>query len=276
MSTAPQASTTSRKRDRPVHRTAAERGTEHVLQRPSRRSRRSVLRVARHERPVVRDVSRRQRRLVDHAGGYPGAVRRDGWHRPGVPHERRLGLAECGRLDASRRAAPRTRCCCRAATSASASASPRAPSSRSSAVDDPYGYASASELSLFRRPLPSANLQFLSAVMWDGREGSLGSQAIDATLGHAQATGTVQAQMDAIVAFESSIYGAVEEGSGRRRSRRRAGRAVARSSSRTTAFYIGINDPIGMNPTGHAVRSERDDDVRRRGRIAPATAARRT
>ena len=38
------------------------------------------------------------------------------------------------------------------------------------AVDDPYGYASASELSLFRRPLPSTNLKFLSTVMWDGRE----------------------------------------------------------------------------------------------------------
>src|SRR5947208_2927198 len=38
------------------------------------------------------------------------------------------------------------------------------------AVDDPYGYASAGELSLFRRPLPAANLRFLSGVMWDGRE----------------------------------------------------------------------------------------------------------
>ena len=38
------------------------------------------------------------------------------------------------------------------------------------AVDDPYGYASARELSLFRRPLPSTNLKFLSTVMWDGRE----------------------------------------------------------------------------------------------------------
>ena len=38
------------------------------------------------------------------------------------------------------------------------------------AVDDPYGYASSKELSLFRRPLPAANLGFLSAVMWDGRE----------------------------------------------------------------------------------------------------------
>ena len=77
-------------------------------------------------------------------------------------------------------------------------------------VDDPYGYASASELSLFRRPLPSTNLRFLTAVMWDGRESfapmgttpilstatpdqnaaalfnDLKHQANDATLTHAQ------------------------------------------------------------------------------------------
>jgi hypothetical protein len=35
------------------------------------------------------------------------------------------------------------------------------------AVDDPYHYASAAELSLFRRPLPTTNLKFLSTVMWD-------------------------------------------------------------------------------------------------------------
>ena len=77
-------------------------------------------------------------------------------------------------------------------------------------VDDPYGFASASELSLFRRPLPTTNLRFLNTVMWDGRETlrdaastnclfgtttcfaplhvNLASQANDATLGHAQAT----------------------------------------------------------------------------------------
>src|SRR5512145_1603311 len=38
------------------------------------------------------------------------------------------------------------------------------------AVDDPYGFASAKELSLFRRPLPTTNVGFLSTVMWDGRE----------------------------------------------------------------------------------------------------------
>src|SRR5579884_56048 len=37
-------------------------------------------------------------------------------------------------------------------------------------VDDPYNCATAENMSLFRRPLPAANLRFLSAVMWDGRE----------------------------------------------------------------------------------------------------------
>ncbi|MBV8466689.1 MAG: cytochrome C, partial [Burkholderiales bacterium] len=41
------------------------------------------------------------------------------------------------------------------------------------AVDDPYGYASARELSMFRRPLPTTNVKFLAAVMWDGRETAL-------------------------------------------------------------------------------------------------------
>ena len=116
------------------------------------------------------------------------------------------------------------------------------------AVDDPYGHASASELSLFRRPLPSTNLAFLSAVMWDGREASLGSQAIDATLGHAQATGTMQSQMDAIVAFESSIYTAMKSDpiAGPLDDKQVDGGPRNLSM---TPFYIGINDPIGMNPT---------------------------
>ena len=49
-------------------------------------------------------------------------------------------------------------------------ASRRTPQFELAQVDDPYGYASATELSLFRRPLASTNLRFLSTVMWDGRE----------------------------------------------------------------------------------------------------------
>src|SRR5262249_50624321 len=51
-----------------------------------------------------------------------------------------------------------------------------------------------SELSLFRRPLPSVNVAFDSLVMWDGRESegrpavrdALKNQSNDATQGHAQ------------------------------------------------------------------------------------------
>lgn len=90
-------------------------------------------------------------------------------------------------------------------------------------VEDPYGFASASELSLFRRPLPSTNLKFLSTVMWDGRETfkdptskacikgtsncfasipfDLADQSNAATIGHAQAAEPLtQAQREAIVA----------------------------------------------------------------------------
>src|SRR6185369_5813684 len=56
-------------------------------------------------------------------------------------------------------------------------------------VEDPYHFASATELSLFRRPLPSTNLKFLATVMWDGRESvpgntvaqNLATQSNDAT-----------------------------------------------------------------------------------------------
>ena len=95
-------------------------------------------------------------------------------------------------------------------------------------VDDPYGYASASELSLFRRPLAATNIRLLSTVMWDGREtfkdaagtdciaGSstcfasqhfdLLDQSNSAVVTHAQgATPLTPAQREAIVAFEMTL-----------------------------------------------------------------------
>jgi len=84
------------------------------------------------------------------------------------------------------------------------------------AVDDPYNYASAAELSLFRRPLPSTNLDFIPAVMWDGREATgvtipdrLANQANGATLGHAQAaTPLTTAERTAMVDFETALTSA--------------------------------------------------------------------
>ena len=70
-------------------------------------------------------------------------------------------------------------------------------------------------LQLFRRPLPSTNLKFAGAVMWDGRESATGltvaqalnNQANDATVGHAQSlTQLPQATRNAIVDFETSLF----------------------------------------------------------------------
>src|SRR5581483_1608457 len=84
-------------------------------------------------------------------------------------------------------------------------------------VDDPYGCntnaatgltsPTSGIVSVYRRPLPAANLNFLSAVMWDGREPSLANQAMDATLGHAQASAApTAAQVQQIVQFETGIF----------------------------------------------------------------------
>ena len=83
------------------------------------------------------------------------------------------------------------------------------------AVDDPYGYASATELSLFRRPLPAANLAFIPAVMWDGRvtgatiPDALAEQANGATQGHAARPDPLtQETREAIVEFETALSNA--------------------------------------------------------------------
>jgi len=126
------------------------------------------------------------------------------------------------------------------------------------AVDDPYGYASAAELSLFRRPLPSANLDFLSGVMWDGRETlagmtirqDLAHQSNGATQGHAQRPDPItDAQREEIVAFETGLFFAQALDFGAGRLDRDGARGGPEALS-TTPFYLGINDTLGADPTG--------------------------
>jgi cytochrome c peroxidase len=128
-------------------------------------------------------------------------------------------------------------------------------------VHDPYGFASAAELSLFRRPLPSTNLAFLSTVMWDGREtlerGSasaihfdLADQSNSATTGHAQRPTLIpDALREAIVAYEMGLFTAQVFD-------RAAGALDARGAtggpeelSRQT-FVFGVNDPLGCDGNG--------------------------
>lgn len=106
-------------------------------------------------------------------------------------------------------------------------------------------------MSMYRRPLPSANLDFLSGIMWDGREPSLSQQATDATLGHAQAaTAPTSAQVSSIVAFESGQFTAqvTDNVAGSLTAASATGGANALVAARTS-FFVGINDPFGGNPT---------------------------
>jgi cytochrome c peroxidase len=130
-------------------------------------------------------------------------------------------------------------------------------------VDDPYGYASATELSLFRRPLPTTNLPFLATVMWDGRETfpgqsihfDLSDQANGATLGHAAGINPLtQPQRDAIVNFETSLFTAqaTDNAAGALNTQGGTGGPVTLSRQ---PFYIGINDVLspGFNPRAFTV-----------------------
>jgi hypothetical protein len=108
---------------------------------------------------------------------------------------------------------------------------------------------------MYRRPLPSANLGFLSAVMWDGREPSLESQADDATLGHAQAEHKPTPEQHAqILAFERGIFSAQENDkkAGSLYEDGAKGGPIA-LSLQLPDFFIGVNDPLpGGNPRGTA------------------------
>lgn len=140
-------------------------------------------------------------------------------------------------------------------------------------VLNPYGCNEPVTLSMYRRPLPTTNLRFLSTVMWDGRESStqtgtqkitfatnpadlvadLAHQALDATNGHAQgAVPLTPAQQQAIVDFELSLSTAqaVDLKAGPLDANGATGGPVALSTVTTPAFFVGINDPMGGNPHG--------------------------
>jgi cytochrome c peroxidase len=125
-------------------------------------------------------------------------------------------------------------------------------------VNDPYGYANTAKLSLFRRPLPATNLRFLSAVMWDGRQTLAGrtiredllSQANDATLSHAQAVQALTPQQrEQIVNFALGLHTAqVTDNQAGKLDWKGAGGSPETLAAQE--FYLGINDPLGLNPTG--------------------------
>jgi hypothetical protein len=137
-------------------------------------------------------------------------------------------------------------------------------------TDDPYGFASAAQLSLFRRPLPSTNLSFLNAVMWDGRETlqkllptntaeqnrvalqfDLSDQANAATRGHAQAARDLtDAERQQIVDFETALFTSqtVDDAA---RSLDASGATGGTEQLAQQQFFVGTNDLVA---NGSAVK----------------------
>jgi cytochrome c peroxidase len=127
------------------------------------------------------------------------------------------------------------------------------------AVDDPYHFASAAELSLFRRPLPTTNLKFDSTVMWDGREvvpgatvaSELLTQSSDAVVSHAQGQPLTAKQRASIVAFETALASAqiFDRKAGDLHD---DGAKGGPDEIFAQPFHIGINDNFGDSQTGAA------------------------
>jgi len=141
------------------------------------------------------------------------------------------------------------------------------------ALRDPYGCALTFDshgktiASVYRRPLPSTNLRFLTTIMIDGRETArpladassfyahltfnLQQQALHAILGHAEAITVPTADvLRRIVEFELELNSAQQ-------SDQLAGRLWSEQSVNggvgplaTEPFYPGINDSLGGDPLG--------------------------
>jgi cytochrome c peroxidase len=105
-------------------------------------------------------------------------------------------------------------------------------------------------VSVYRRPLPSTNLGFLTTFMWDGREPSLASQAADATLIHAQANAApTAAQQQQMVAFESGIFTAeIEDNNAKNLTARGSKGGPETLANLLPSFLPGVNDPLNGGP----------------------------
>lgn len=144
-----------------------------------------------------------------------------------------------------------------------------------SVVHDPYGCALRTDpktgvltASVYRRPLPSSNLSYLTAVMWDTREtvaplnlaatdaanlrADLAHQAMDAVNGHAEAQSPpTDAQVQSIVNFELGLYSAQVWNLGAGLLSSDGGQGGVQPLAHQI-YYPGINDTLGQDPNGIA------------------------
>lgn len=145
-----------------------------------------------------------------------------------------------------------------------------------SVVKDPYGCAMVPGasgqpvVSVYRRPLPTTNLGFLSTIMFDGREtkaplnlsstfsanlsADLTQQATDAVNIHAQATQPpTAAQLEDILAFELGLFSAQSyDAAAGYLHARGAGGGPLDVANFAPDYYPGINDSLGADPSGAA------------------------
>jgi cytochrome c peroxidase len=140
-------------------------------------------------------------------------------------------------------------------------------------VRNPYGCGEMNPVSVYRRTLPSTNLRFSSALMWDGRESSpqtgtnkityetnptdllsdLAHQATDATALHAQSDKLLTPeQQQEIVDFEMQLITAqaYDWRAGELTGHGAKGGPVRLGTETLRHFYVGINDPLGGNSRG--------------------------
>ena len=148
-----------------------------------------------------------------------------------------------------------------------------------SVIHDPYGCALVPDpnggpavISVYRRPLPTTNLNFLSTLMFDGREthsplnngqtfgqnlsADLSQQALDAVMIHAQGIKPPTAsQLADIVNFERGLVTAqvYDWNAGSLSARGAVGGPVNLAGQ---IYYPGINDSLGADPTGAAFGPE--------------------
>jgi cytochrome c peroxidase len=124
-------------------------------------------------------------------------------------------------------------------------------------------------VSVYRRPLPTTNLGFLSTIMFDGREtkqplnvrasfpanlaADLTQQAIDAIAIHAQGTQAPSAaQLDDIIDFELGLYTAqaYDNAAESLRADGTDGGPRYLATDLSAAYYPGMNDSLGADPNG--------------------------
>jgi hypothetical protein len=109
---------------------------------------------------------------------------------------------------------------------------------------------------MYRRPLPTTNLPFLSTVMWDGRETQPGvtvhldllQQSTDAVQGHALGDPLDDAQRASITALEQSLHTAQVFDTRAHELDAAHGRGGP-DALLTEPFYIGRNDNFGDSQT---------------------------